>query len=186
MFKRRSIRAYQDRPVALEDLREIMEAGIAAPSGVNQQPWYFVVIQSTHEMERLAQVMSSVGERLEPGLRARFIRHPAVATETADFIRKLGGAPVCILGFYLKPDYDDNTGVVSLSIAAAMENILLSAVDKGLGGCWLTAPVEAEKGDELRDLFAPGKGRLVSLLTLGYPAQEPKAPPRKDGRYIII
>ena len=53
---------------------------------------------------------------------------------------------------------------------------MLAAVEKGLGGCWLTAPLEAAVGDELRELFAPGKGPLVAMLTIGYPAQNPKAP----------
>ena len=76
--------------------------------------------------------------------------------------------------------------MIHLSIGAAIENILLSAVDHGLAGCWLTAPVEAMAGEQLRQEFAPENGRLVSLLTLGYPAQEPNAPPRKESRYIIL
>ena len=39
---------------------------------------------------------------------------------------------------------------------------------------------------ELRDTFAPGKGELLAVVTLGYAAQTPKAPPRKTGRYTII
>ena len=72
------------------------------------------------------------------------------------------------------------------SIAAAMENILLAAVDRGLGCCWMTAPIETGTGDLLRDLFAPGKGSLVAVLTIGHPARVPKAPARKEGRYIIL
>ena len=73
-----------------------------------------------------------------------------------------------------------------MSIGAAIENMLLAARDKALGTCWLTAPVEAEVGNELRDLFAPGKGPLVALITLGYPSKEARAPKRRDGRYTIV
>lgn len=186
ILSRRSIRAYQDKPVSQKDLQEILEAGLYAPSAVNFQPWYFVAVQSGAQMERLTHVMGRVSSQIEPDLKTRFAKHPAIVAETTQFIRQLGGAPVCILAFQLKPDYPKTAQTIAQSVGAAIENMLLAATDKGLGSCWLTAPVETGMGSELRDLFAPGKGDLLAILTLGYPAQEPKTPPRKDGRYIIV
>ena len=183
---RRSIRAYEDKPVSDEILQELLEAGTWAPSAVNLQPWYFVAIKSKEQMKKLVEIMGIVSQRIEPNLKERFAKHPAVVEETTRFVRQMGGAPVCILAFQYKPNYDKMDSSIVQSVAAAIENILLAAVEKGLGGCWLTAPLEAAVGDELRELFAPGKGPLVAMLTIGYPAQNPKAPTRKDGRYIII
>ncbi len=42
---RRSIREYKSTPVPMEDIRLIVEAGTWAPSGYNQQPWKFIVLQ---------------------------------------------------------------------------------------------------------------------------------------------
>ena len=183
---RRSIRNYSDQPVSKEELQEILEAGTWAPSGVNLQPWYFVALHSPEERAKMEEIMVRVSDRLEPSLKARFATAPSVVDETVTFVRSLGGAPVYILAFQLKPDYENAADMVNLSIGAALENILLSANDKGLGTCWLTAPVETQVGDELRDLFAPGKGSRVALVTLGYPEKEGKAPKRKDGRFVII
>lgn len=182
---RRSIRAYENRPISRKDLEEILEAGMYAPSAVNYQPWYFVAIQSRTQMDRLLQVMGQVSRRIRPALEERFSRHPEVTEETCGFIRQLGGAPVCILAFQYKPDYPKTESTMVQSIAAAIENILLAAA-KGIGSCWLTAPIEAGVGAELRDTFAPGKGDMVALLTLGYPAKTPPAPARKEGRYTIL
>ena len=44
IFKRRSIRKYQDKPVEKEKLNTLLKAGMAAPSASNNQPWEFVVI----------------------------------------------------------------------------------------------------------------------------------------------
>ncbi|GAI04209.1 unnamed protein product, partial [marine sediment metagenome] len=44
IFTRRSIRKYTKQPVSDEVLRELLEAAMYAPSGGNQQPWCFVVI----------------------------------------------------------------------------------------------------------------------------------------------
>lgn len=186
ILSRRSIRNYLSEPVSKEDLQEILEAGTWAPSALNLQPWYFVAIQSKEELAKMSEIMERVADRLEPSLKARFANAPAVVDETTTFIRNLGGAPVYILAFQLKPDYENKADMINLSIGAALENILLAAHDKGLATCWLTAPVETLVGDELRDMFAPGKGSLVALVTLGYPAKEAKAPRRKEGRFTII
>ena len=186
ILSRRSIRNYLSEPVSKEDLQEILEAGTWAPSALNLQPWYFVAIQSKEELAKMSEIMERVADRLEPSLKARFANAPAVVDETTTFVRNLGGAPVYILAFQLKPDYENKADMINLSIGAALENILLAAHDKGLATCWLTAPVETLVGDELRDMFAPGKGSLVALVTLGYPAKEAKAPRRKEGRFTII
>lgn len=186
IFGRRSIRAYEDKSVSEKDLVEILEAGLYAPSAVNYQPWYFVAIRTPEQMERLYTIMREVSREMEPALRERFPRHPGVVEETTRFLRQLGGAPVCVLAFPYKPDYPKTSETITESVSAAIENMLLLATDKGLGSCWLTAPVEAGMGARLRDAFAPGKGDLLALITLGYAAQSPKAPARKDGRYTMI
>lgn len=185
IFARRSIRAYTDQPISDADLGEILAAGLMAPSAENFQPWYFVVIRSWAQMERLTEVMGRVSDRLEPHLRERFTNHPQVADDTTRFIRQLGGAPVCVLAFQLKPDYADSSIIIE-SVSAALENMLIAAAGKGIGSCWLTAPRVAGVGAELRDAFAPGKGELVAMATLGYSAKTPSAPKRKDGRFVIV
>lgn len=186
IFGRRSIRAYVDKPVSDKDLLEILQAGIYAPSAVNYQPWYFVAVRNQESMKKLTEIMGRVSQQIEPSLHDRFPKHPEVVAETTGFIRRLGNAPVCILAFALKPDYPKTSETITQSVAAAIENMLLMATDKGLGSCWLTAPVEAGMAAELRDTFAPGKGSLLAVITLGYAAHTPHAPARKDGRYTII
>lgn len=186
ILSRRSIRQYREQSIPLSILTEILEAGTYAPSAVDLQPWYFVVIRSRENMLRLAEVMGRVSGQIKPILQERFAKHPEVVEETTRFLRQLGGAPVCILAFALRPDYTKTESTITQSVSAALENILLTAVDKGLGGCWLTAPLEVGLGDELRDAFAPGKGKFVAMLTLGYPAKIPKPPARKAERYVII
>ena len=92
---------------------------------------------------------------------------------------------MCILAFFLRDDYPDRDGAMQ-SVSAAIENILLSAWDKGVGSCWLSAPQRMGFGPELRERFAPDKGEFVAAITLGYPEQVPKMPPRRDGRYTIV
>ena len=186
IWTRRSVRKYTDQPISKEDLQEILEAGTWAPSAVNLQPWYFVAIHSQEELAKMADVMQRVADGILPNLKTRFANAPAVVDETYEFVRGLGDAPVYILAFQLKPDYKVEADAVNLSIGAAIENMLLAAHDKGIGSCWLTAPIEAGVGKELGAIFAPEQGEMVALITLGYPAKVGKAPKRKDGRFEII
>ena len=53
--KRRSIRKYTDEPVSDEDIRIMLEAAMAAPSGSNIQPWEFVVVRDADLKQQLAE-----------------------------------------------------------------------------------------------------------------------------------
>ena len=92
---------------------------------------------------------------------------------------------MCVLAFFLRDDYPDRDGAMQ-SVSAALENLLLAAHAKGLGSCWLSAPQRMGFGPEIRARFAPDKGEFVAAVTLGWPDQSPKMPPRREGRYTSI
>ena len=185
LLTRRSIRRYKPDPIPQADLEEILEAGLYAPSAINMQHWYFVAVRDPEALAEVRTVMGDVKEKFQPVLEERFSRNPEQIGITNKFLTTLGGAPVCVLVFLLKPDYPDRDGAMQ-SVSAAIENLLLAAWDKGIGSCWLTAPQRMGFGPAFQERFAPDKGEFVAMVTLGYPDQEPKAPPRRDGRYTIV
>ena len=199
LLPRRSIRKYRPEPVSIEDLKEILAAGATAPSAVNMQHWYFVAVQDPAALEEVKAIMGGVVEKFQPVLEERFSRHPEQIGITNRFLSTLGGAPVCLLVFMLKPDYPDRDGAMQ-SVSAAIENVLLAAWAKGMvfgiavlaiwakgiGSCWLSAPQRMGFGPAFQRRFAPDKGEFVAAVTLGYPDQQPKMPPRRDGRYLIV
>lgn len=185
LLTRRSVRRYKSDPIPESDLREILEAGLYAPSAINLQHWYFVAVRSPEAMEDVRQIMSGVVDKFLPVLEERFARNPEQIGITNKFLSTLGGAPVCVLVFMLKPDYPDRDGAMQ-SVSAAIENVLLAAWDKGIGSCWLSAPQRMGFGPAFQARFAPDKGEFVAAITLGYPDQQPKMPPRREGRYTIV
>lgn len=185
--QRRSVRKYADRPISEADLDTILRSALAAPSGLNLQPWYFVAVKSPKKRRELLQVMDEVSTKIAGELEQRFAKHPEVAAETRQFIRTLGNAPVILLAFMLKDDYQDKKTVLQ-SVSAAVENALLAARSLGIGSCWLTAAEQTGYNDAIRDRFAPGKGDMVAMVSLGWPESEnwPRAVARKDGRFVVI
>ena len=80
IYGRRSVRKYDGRPIAEEDIREIIEAGVMAPNASNFQPWYFMAVANP---EKIKWVSSRIlaGERLkdvtitEPSLEEIFMNY---------------------------------------------------------------------------------------------------------------
>jgi len=185
LLTRRSVRKYKSEPLSEELLMEVLEPALYAPSSVNLQPWYFVVARTPQAIEEVKEILYQARLEKSPMLKARFANHPEVVEETLNFTSSMGGAPVCVMAFLLKPEQNGNDGA-RLSVAAAMENLLLSAWDKGLGTCWIAPAVNEELKEAFRAKFAPDKGEFVGAITLGYPDQTCKLPPRKDGRCTFI
>ena len=181
LLTRRSVRKYKSDPVPDEVLERVLECALAAPSAINLQHWHFVVLRSPEAMARLREIMVRVTEKFRPVLKDRFANHPETVTETENFLVKLGGAPACVLVYFLKDSYPDRDGAMQ-SVSAAIENLLLGAWAEGLGTCWMSAPQRMGFGGELREAFAPDKGEFVAAVSLGWPDQMPKMPPRREGR----
>jgi len=188
VYGRRSVRKYSDRKIEEETLKEIIDAGLWAPSGINLQPWFFLVIQSEEKMAKLKEIMAEVASKSESHFKRRFANNPEVVESTVKYIANLGNAPCAILAFRDKQDYSGliNDGGLVQSISAAMENILLAAYDKGLGSCWLAVASQVDMEETIREAFAPTHGKLVCMATIGYPELIPNPPKRKEGKYEIV
>lgn len=185
LLTRRSVRKYKRDPIPTEVLNVVMASAVCAPSAVNLQHWHFVVLQSPERMEEFRSIMRDVARKTRPELEERFQKHPQVIRETESFLVSLGGAPVCVLVFLQKPDYEDRDNALE-SVSAAIENLMLAAWASGLGSCWMAAPKSAGYGPQLQARFAPGRGELVAAVSLGYPEQTPKMPPRKAERCVFL
>ncbi len=185
LLTRRSIRKYKSDPIPQQTMEEILEAALYAPSAVNLQHWHFVVVQSPEKLAQFKEIMVRVQNKFRPILAQRFEKHPEAIGETETFLTSLGGAPAVVLAFFLKEEFPDRDGAMQ-SVSAAIENLMLAAWAKGLGTCWISAPQRMGFGPEIASTFAPGKGEFVSAITLGWPDQVGKLPPRREGRVQYI
>ncbi len=185
IYERRSIRKYTAEEIPLDALKQILEAGVMAPSGMNLQHWHFVMVRDPEMMEKCQEIMIRVSDIFRPALEKRFTRNPHIVQETGEFLTTLGGAKVMLFAFLSKKEFNDSIPAVS-GVCAAIQNMLLAAWDMGIGSCWLTAPVAAKLDHEYEELLAPDKGKFVGCVTFGYPDEMPVAPPRREGKYEII
>ena len=178
--ERRSHRIYQDRDVERDKLEKILELAMWAPSAMNRQQWFFVVVGG-ERLQKLRDILSKAYEKILPRLERFYADNPKVISFTKRFFQTLGNAPVVIFAYYI-PTGDDYSDVQSVS--AAIQNMLLAAHALGLGTCWMTGPVHVE--DEINQALGVRDKKLVAVVTVGYPAKKPPVPPRRDVEKKIV
>ena len=190
MLSRRSVRRFDERAVSREDLDRLLEAARWAPSNHNRQPWRFMVLDDRAQIRELA-------EQVRLGMERKLQALPEVAAVHAAGLVQYGtffsAAPVLIVAMHKLPiaaaaplwDGTHNPELVSgepLSVAMAMQNILLAAHTLGLGACVMTAPLLA---DDLTTLLQVPPGfAITGLIALGYADGAVSIPRRKSLAHI--
>ncbi len=186
--KRRSIRKYRDKDIPREFLQEILQDALWAPSGTNRQNWDIYVVRG-EKKEKILSNMVLAAEIFKPTLDRLFPED--VVKVTLNFFKNIGGAPVVLLvyiprytynlekemGNKEKWDIEHDRITSALSAAALVQNILLLAKEKGLGTCWMTAMKHVE--DQINTEMGITDKELISVVTIGYPDENPRAPRRK-------
>lgn len=173
---RRSIRRFKPDPIPEEALQAILLAATQAPSGKNKQPWRFVVVQgeARAEMVRVMQQgiekMKAQGEGI--GSAEGSARIMAEAPVTVFVFNPGGIAP------WLTRSIDQMfADVVDIqSIGAAIQNMLLAALDMGIGSLWICDVFFAYQ--ELCDWLGQG-GQMIAAVSFGYADEQPAARPRR-------
>ncbi len=143
--KRRSIRLYERKPVNEEKLNRVLEAGRLAPSADNRQPWRFVVVTD---------------DKIKEKLRAAYDEEWFVS------------APVIIVGCAVPKEAwvrMDGQEYWMVDVAIAMQNMILTATELGLGTCWIA---DFDEEAARKALKLPLGVRVVAMTPLGYPAEE--------------
>jgi nitroreductase len=189
---RRSIRRFSDRAVGREDIARLLEAARWAPSNHNRQPWRFLVIEDKPLINRLAE---AVRQGLSVKLKSLPEAAAAYADEFTHYATFFSNAPMLLVVLHKQPVSVSapllaglkNPDLISgepLSVAMAVQNLLLAAQALGLGTCVLTGPllVQAALAGAL-DL--PAGHDLTCLVALGHPAESPAPPRRKTIEQIV-
>ncbi len=173
---RRSVRVYENRPIADDVLRELLETAIWSPSAHNRQPWRFAVVRDPAHKEHLANQMA---HQLRKDLEADGVAEAIIAADTGRSTTRIIGASAAIVLCLTMADMDhypdakrsEAERIMAVqSVAMAGQNLLLAAHAAGLGACWMCAPLFCP--NVVRDsLELPLDWEPQALITLGYPAQ---------------
>jgi len=156
IFKRRSVREFNGQMLDAEQIKLLLKAAMQAPSACNSQPWDFLVINDKELLEKISKT------------------HPY-----SKFTKNAGCAIiVCAVP---KRQEGISDGYFPQDCAAVTENILLQAVEMGLGGCWCGVYPKEERIKEMRELFnVPNEIIPFNVIAIGYAVKQEKIIERFD------
>jgi nitroreductase len=139
---------YESTPLTREALKQIMEAGLAAPSGCNTQTTSLIGLDD-------AKLIKAVASYFE---KPKFASAPAA---------------ICVLTQHIS-GYDDVYFNVQ-DYAAAIENMLISITALGYASCWIEGEITWSKefSRKVADTLGVPEGyELVAYLPVGIPAEK--------------
>ena len=149
IYSRKSVREYTDQKVEKEKIDNLLKAAMSAPSGMNTQPWDFVVVDDKEVLEQLGDVKRG----------AHMVKNAALAIVVCGNMNKAADG------------YHQDYWVQDCS--AATENILLAAHAQGLGAVWtevFNSNMDlVKKVREILDL--PDYVVPLDTISIGYPVE---------------
>jgi len=178
---RTTIRKYKTTKIPKQNIDKILEAGIWSSSIHGFQPWEYLIVTNRNIAKRISAIIFrkslKIGNRIDRILRL-----------TADTI---ANSPVLIVVYnqrifrqVSKRLFKINKSFIRIAeatelqaISASIQNMILTAQSLGIGSCWNSTPLFCEK--EINKLFKK-HGRLVAILSLGYPDEKSKRTIRKS------
>ena len=199
---RRSIRLWQDKPVAEELLLQAIELATWAPNGANQQNWHFYVILNKSIMKAIADAtqegmsymmswpeMAQMGgfpprrgpqDAPPPPPRRRSSLDEAAALIAVGTRRRESPFNKVMLAREKTDEraaamlqWDRTIDSRIQSVSAAIAYLLLVLHQMGLGAVWMTGPLPSSKGDVEKLLKVPEDMDIIALIPVGYPAESP-------------
>lgn len=165
LLTRRSIRAFQKQEIPREELEQILQAALYAPSGMNRQTWKFTAIINQEKIQRLAEIVGT-----ELGREGYNFYCPSALIIPSNEKDSIWGK-------------EDN--------ACALENIFLAAHSFGIGSVWINQ-LNNDIANKpavrtiLKEFGIPDTHTIYGIAALGYPATPTNEDKKKIGTYTII
>lgn len=152
LLKRASVREFTPEPVKEDEIKKLLTAAMQAPSAHNQQPWEFIVIQDEKIKEQLSKASSG-----------------------AWMIKE---APLCIV--VIMKNSEKSPLMRPQDCSAATQNILLEAVNLGLGAVWIGVYPLEERYTYINELLNITNETAFSMIAIGHPKKDKQIKIRYD------
>lgn len=186
---RRSIRQYDDTPIAESDLRELLRLAGRAPSAYNAQPWRFVVVQDEAIKAKLAD--AAYGQM-------QVLRAPATIVVYSDMQSALERMPESMhpdmpadaraagvesfRGTFTGQTVDERESWGNAQSYIALGYLLLLAESLGFA----TSPMLGFDPAKVKTLLGlPAHVRIPALVAIGYAAEEGFRPHRLPAETLV-
>lgn len=185
ILSRRSIRWFRHDALPDDVLYKILECGVKAPNAGGSEPWFFIVVKDRKLRDEIHKLLLEAHKFYA----TLALKEPLPQDKVDKWLSRINEgmyyAPVYIAAY---ADFRRRTHneqfinvekiLVTQSVAAAIENILLAAHALGIGSVWLGVPLLMR--EEFDRVLQPPEGcELQAIIALGYPSETPRARSRR-------
>jgi len=175
---RRSTRAFLPEQLNAAHVKDIIDAGIYAPSANNMQPWHFTIIQRKDIIDRLSKAFKEIAKKSDNEYIRRFADN--------EKFHVFYNAPTVVL-----VSGEKSNKAAPVDCAVAVENMLIAAQSLEIGACWvglITYLLNSEEGIEfIKELEIPEGYKQMHAFCLGYKKIEvTNAPARRENNVNYI
>lgn len=173
--KRRSVRAYEPKKIPKDIINIIINAGNHAPSGMNSQPWRFVVVENEALHKKMIETAVPNAKRILEQVKTsnpeRYQQIMRRYEELQDPIYYSAPTIIFVIG---RGNYAD------LSCPLACENMMLAAFSLGLGSCWVQFGSLVTNNEEIKKaLNLKDDEKIFGPVVIGYPRVIPEPPEKR-------
>ena len=175
--KRKTCRDWQDKEVAMEAIKRIIEAGLKAPSHNHMREWEFIVLHASEEKAKVLQFTKEFLEKLDQEISFKNMPDQTIEQKMYKYAMPreysmLAKAPYVIIplfktkGLCAQSVYELNDFA---SMWCVMENMFLATTAEGLGYS-LSVPMSKEEEEKVRKVLGvPDDYRMTAYIGIGYP-----------------
>jgi len=191
---RRSVRQFLPAMPPRELVVRAVESATHAPSGMNKQPWRFVIVSSETVKSQMVEAVSREIEAILTLLAGdeyadkvgEYLRNYATLFRTAPVVinvlyREYGQVIASLLersNIQYADNQEEAANPAMQSVSAAIQNLQLAAHALGLATCWMTAPLFARRQlHGLLDVESPWQ--LAAVIPIGYASSTTNHGPRR-------
>jgi nitroreductase len=191
---RRSVRQFLPAMPPRELIVRAVESATHAPSGMNKQPWRFVIVSSETVKSQMVEAVSREIEAILTLLAGdeyadkvgEYLRNYATLFRTAPVVinvlyREYGQVIASLLersNIQYADNQEEAANPAMQSVSAAIQNLQLAAHALGLATCWMTAPLFARRQlHGLLDVESPWQ--LAAVIPIGYASSTTNHGPRR-------
>ena len=164
----------------MRTINKILKETCQAPSSCNSQPWHFIVINNKEVMKKLSdESKKNILQEIKKNPKSEYKRFKKLMADPEYNVFYNAPCLIIVVG-------EENLSWLCEDSASAVNYLMFSAADKGLGTCWIGLGAKIKNPKLKKEIGLPKGFKIMAPIILGYPKKSPRKILRDDPAVLKI